>query len=227
MTQIAESLRAQIEAGQYKAGDRLPSERELTEAHSVSRTVVREALALLRVDGLVEARKGSGVYAIGPGRATKPFEDIDTERLSSVIELFELRSAFEIRAAGLAAIRRSADQIDAIEQTHEAVARAIEDGVSPREADFAFHEAIALASNNRRFPEFLALIRPGIIPRVELRSGGGPPRPYTPNPDLVTEHSAIANAIIDGDRDAAEARMEAHLEGSLERYRNLWRGGGS
>ncbi|WP_245749581.1 FadR/GntR family transcriptional regulator [Palleronia marisminoris] len=224
-TMIADSLRRDLEQGRYKPGDRLPSERELTEAHSVSRTVVREAVALLRVDGLVEARKGSGVYAIDPVRVAQPFGDIDVERLSSVIELFELRSAFEIRGAGLAAMRRSAEQIEAIQRANDDVVAAIDAGRSPREADFAFHSAIADATNNRRFPEFLTLIRPGIVPRVELLATDGPPRRYRPNPDLVTEHAAIADAIVDGNRELAEARMEQHLEGSLARYRSLWREG--
>ncbi|RVV97546.1 FadR family transcriptional regulator [Mesobaculum littorinae] len=222
---IADSLRRDIEAGRYKPGDRLPSERELTEAHSVSRTVVREALGLLRSDGLVEARKGSGVFALEPSGAAHPFGDIDVERLSGVIELFELRSAFEIRAAGLAAARRSGEQIDTIQRANDGVLAEIDAQRSPREADFAFHLAIAEATNNRRFPEFLNLIRPGIVPRVELEAHDGTPRPYRPNPKLVVEHAAIADAIVDGDRDAAEAAMEAHLEDSLGRYRQLWRDG--
>ena len=60
---IADSLRRDIERGRFRPGDRLPSEADLTRQHSVSRTVVREAVALLRSDGLVEARKGAGVCA--------------------------------------------------------------------------------------------------------------------------------------------------------------------
>lgn len=221
---IAESLRRDIEQGRFRPGDRLPSEAELTRLHSVSRTVVREAVALLRSDGLVEARKGSGVFALDPAKAQRrPFADLDMERLSGVIELFELRSAFEIRAAGLAAVRRSAAQIDAISAAHEAVADCFDTGLSTRKTDFEFHYAIAEASQNKRFPEFLSLIRPGIVPRVELEAGDGPPRVYVPNPDLVSEHERIVEAIIDGDPDAAEHAMKTHLEGSLQRYRQLLR----
>lgn len=219
---IADGLRRDIERGRFRPGDRLPSEAELTRLHSVSRTVVREAIAVLRSDGLVEARKGAGVFAIDPVRARqRPFSDLDMDRLSGVIELFELRSAFEIRGAGLAAIRRSGAQIDAIVRTHDAVSASFEAGQSTREADFEFHFAIAQATQNKRFPEFLSLIRSGIVPRVELEAGDAPPREYRPNPDLVREHGRIVDAIIDGDRDGAEAAMEAHLEGSLQRYRDL------
>lgn len=225
---IAAGLRREIETGRFRPGDRLPSESELTRTHSVSRTVVREALGLLRSEGLVEARKGSGVFALDPAQARRaqPFADLDMERLSGVIELFELRSAFEIRAAGLAATRRSAQQIDAILKANAAVSAAFEEGGNTREADFGFHYAIAQATQNKRFPEFLALIRPGIVSRVELEAGStGTPRAYTPNPDLVQEHARIVDAIIDGDAPRAEAAMKAHLEGSLGRYRSLLRSG--
>lgn len=222
---IADELRREIENGHFRPGDRLPSESELTRAHSVSRTVVREALGLLRSEGLVEARKGSGVFALDPANArrSQPFSDLDMERLSGVIELFELRSAFEIRAAGLAAARRSAQQIDAIVEANKAVSAEYENGGNTREADFAFHYAIAQATQNNRFPEFLALIRPGIVPRVELEAGSGTPRAYKPNTELVDEHMRIIDAIIDGDPARAEEAMKIHLEGSLARYRDLLR----
>lgn len=217
-------MRRAIEAGDFAPGDRLPSEAELTRRHSVSRTVVREAFLRLRFDGLVESRKGSGVYVLDPRKARqRPFADLDVERLSGVIELFELRNAFEIRAASLAASRRSATQIERILSANEKVAQCFKTGKSPREADFAFHFAIAEATQNKRFPEFLTLIRPGLVPRVELEAGSGTPRRYQPNPDLAREHDRIAEAIIDSDPKAAEAAMEAHLDGSLERYRALLR----
>lgn len=221
---VADELRAGIESGAYPPGARLPSESELTQRHSVSRTVVREAVSRLRSDGLVETRKGSGAYVLDRAHASRrPFSGLDTERLSNVIELFELRSAFEIRAAALAALRRSGAQIDAILKANAELARCFQAGLSTREADFAFHYAIAEATQNRRFPEFLTLIRPGLVPRVELEARGGVPRAYSPNPDLMREHDRIADAILVGDPDAAEAAMKAHLEGGLDRYRDLLR----
>lgn len=222
---IADDLRRGIESGSFAPGARLPSESDLTRRHSVSRTVVREAFAQLRSEGLVETRKGSGVYALDPAKARqRPFQDLDTERLSGVIELFELRSAFEIRAAGLAAVRRSGAQIDRIMRANEELSHCFDIGTSTREADFAFHYAIAEASQNKRFPELLTLIRPGLVPRVELEARNGPPRAYVPNVDLVAEHERIIDAILTGDAQAAEAAMRAHLDGSLERYRDLLRG---
>jgi DNA-binding FadR family transcriptional regulator len=103
------------------------------------------------------------------------------------------------------------------------VAKCFGAGISTREADFAFHYAITEAPTNKRFPEFLSLIRSGLVPRVELKAHSGPQRAYVPNPDLVKEHDRITDAILLEDPDAAEQAMKSHLEGSLERYRNLLR----
>ncbi len=225
VARIADELRHAITSGAFPPGARLPSEAELTRRHAVSRTVVREAFAQLRSDGLIETRKGSGAYALDPAKINEqPFADLDTERLSGVIELFELRSAFEVSAAALAATRRSGAQIDAIMRANEQLAKCFDDGAATRDADFAFHYAIAEATQNKRFPEFLTLIRPGLAPRVELEARRGPPRAYVPNPNLVKEHDRIIDAILISDPDRAEAAMKEHLKGSLNRYRDLLRG---
>jgi GntR family transcriptional repressor for pyruvate dehydrogenase complex len=155
VTRISNSLRRDLEGGVFHAGDRLPSENELTKLHSVSRAVVREAIAVLRADGLVEARKGAGVFALDlSNRPVRPFDDLTTARISQVIELLELRTACEIEAAALAASRRSAAQIEAILDAHAAVDACLRHGEPTRDADFGLHLAIAEATQNRRFPNF-------------------------------------------------------------------------
>lgn len=221
---ITATLRRDLEAGVFRAGDRLPSENELTRLHSVSRTVVREAIAALRADGLVEARKGAGVFALDlSNRPSRPFDDLATQRISSVIELLELRTACETEAAALAATRRSARQLETILEAHAQVSDCLSRGAPTQDADFALHLAIAEGTQNRRFPEFLQLIRSGIIPRGELQ--GAPPgsRPQDYNRHLQEEHGRIVDAILEGDAEAARNRMRAHLQGSLERYKLLLR----
>ncbi|MBD9525448.1 FadR/GntR family transcriptional regulator [Paracoccus sp. PAR01] len=225
---ISDALRRELQAGRFQPGDRLPSENELTRLHSVSRAVVREAIAALRADGLVEARKGAGVFALDPAqRESRPFDDLTTARISSVIELLELRTACEIESAALAAARRSPSQLEAILDAHHAVERCLRNGQPTRDADFEFHLAIAKATQNRRFPDFLQLIRSGIIPRGELQGGQPGERPRDYNLHLQEEHSRIVDAILEGDGAAASQRMREHLRGSLERYQELLRAGGS
>lgn len=222
--QIAGSLRREIEAGTFQPGDKLPSENELTRIHSVSRTVVREAISALRSDGLVEAKKGAGVFVLDTSnRPSRPFDDLATARISSVIELLELRTACEIEAAALAAARRSPAQLETILDAHRAVGDCLRAGDPTRDADFAFHLAIAEATQNRRFPEFLQLIRGGIISRGDLQGAQPGARPKDYNQELQEEHGQIVDAIMETDSDAARDRMRQHLRGSLERYKILLR----
>jgi DNA-binding FadR family transcriptional regulator len=223
-SRISSALRHDLISGVFRPGDRLPSESTLTREYSVSRTVVREAIAILRADGLVEARKGAGVFALEMRREPeRPFNDLATQRISSVIELLELRTVFEVESAALAALRRSAAQIEEILDAHRIVRQCLEDGAPTRDADFNLHFAIAEATQNRRFPEFLQLIRTGIIPRGDLQGEAPGSRPKDYNLHLQEEHGLIVDAIIEGDADAARSHMKAHLRGSLERYKALLR----
>lgn len=222
--QLADNLRRSLAAGEFPPGSKLPSEAQLSEAHGVSRTVVREAIATLRADRLVEARQGAGVFALDPQKSQSSLlslQSIDPERVSSMIEMLELRTAVEVEAAGIAAIRRSPAQEEAILARHDAVRACFEAGTSSAEADFALHLAIAEATNNGRFRDFLAVIGKTIIPRAALHSDEREQAAYL---DMIdAEHSAIVHAICDGDEAAARQAMRHHLRGSQSRYRALLR----
>lgn len=223
VSQVSEALRREIAAGAYRPGDKLPSEARLTEAHGVSRTVVREAIATLRSDGLVEARQGAGIFVLEAVQSTMPsFQNLDTARVFSIIELLELRTAVEVESAALAAQRRSPMQEEAIFDCHRAVMNCLDAGEPTTKSDFALHLAIAEATNNPRFPEFLTMLGAGIIPRAALQTNeGDTPRAYIGQ--LHEEHEAIIKAISNGDADAAKDAMRKHLKGSQARYRALLR----
>ncbi len=220
VSRVAELLRQSILSGQFTPGDKLPSEAQLTEAHGVSRTVVREAVAALRADGLVEARQGAGVFVLAP----KPGADgIDKAKLSSVLELLELRTPVEVEAAGLAAIRRSPAQEEEILDRHAAVLACTEQGLPIRDADFALHLAIAAATNNPRFAEFLQTHGKSVIPRSEIVTANVTDAVRDYHAQLNREHEAIVLAISRRDEDAARDAMREHLKGSQQRHRALLR----
>ena len=223
---VREALRDQISSGSYPPGTRLPSEAQMTQEFGVSRTVIREAIASLRADGLVEPRQGAGVFVLAPPAPVElPFQNIDFVRISSMIELLELRTAVEAEAAALAAQRRSPAQEERIIGCLREVDRAANAGELTVEADFALHLAIAEATNNPRFGDFLSMIGSNLIPRKVLTESESEPVPREYLDVISAEHHKIVNAILDGDDDAARAAMRQHLKGSQARYRALLRAG--
>ncbi|TPP04639.1 FadR/GntR family transcriptional regulator [Rhizobium glycinendophyticum] len=223
---LGDTLRKAIGSGQYLPGAKLPSEAQLSEAHGVSRTVVREAIASLRADRLVEARQGAGVFVLKPADpAPVPLliGTVDPARVSSTIELLELRTAVEVEAAGLAALRRSPAQEEVIIERHYAIRTCLEAGQSTTDADFALHLAIAEATNNPRFREFLAMIGKNVIPRAALRDEDNEQDQAAYLRLIDGEHAEIVEAISAGDEDRAREAMRRHLRGSQARYRALLR----
>ncbi|MBB3713568.1 DNA-binding FadR family transcriptional regulator [Limimaricola variabilis] len=223
---LRDALREQIEAGRYAPGDRLPSEAQLTREFDVSRTVVREAVAALRADRLVEPRQGAGVFVLAPRETVSPpFQKIDYAKISTVLEMLELRTAVEVEAAGLAAQRCSPSQEEVLIDRMQEVDRLAQAGEPTTDADFALHLAIAEASNNPRFGEFLSMIGPSVIPRRAL----DPDARHEPASGeylaaISGEHARIVNAILERDEAAAQEAMRNHLKGSQTRYRLLLRG---
>ncbi|MBI1172874.1 FCD domain-containing protein [bacterium] len=222
VTGLTASLRSGISEGVYGPGARLPSETRLAEDHGVSRSVVREAIAALRADGLVQSRQGSGVYVIGPGGGL-PFRDIDQSRISSVIEMLELRTGIETEAAELAARRCSPAQEERILEASRRVSTLARAGEPTSEADLAFHLSVAEATNNPMFVKFLTMLGQNAIPRRALRPDAGEAVTGSYIAMIDAEHGDIVRAIQQGDGPAARRAMRQHLEGSQQRYRALMR----
>lgn len=221
---LAGTLRNAILQGEFAIGEKIPSEAELTARHGVSRTVVREAIAALRLEGLVAARQGAGVFVTANGTvASAPFRDVDPDRLSSILEILELRAAVEIEAAGLAATRRSPAQEEALFQRLAEIDACIAAGEPATDADFAFHLAVADATNNPRFRQFLEMLGGEAIPRRRLEPGRRDPAGAGYLALLQAEHRQVADAIAASDAEAARHAMRTHLQGSQARYRRMLR----
>lgn len=222
---VSNDLRRRIVEGELSVGDKLPSESELTREYAVSRTVVREAIATLRYENMVEARQGAGVFVRNnqPGGAL-PFSQLDYARISSIIEILELRAAVETEAAALAAARRSPAQEGAIIEAYEEISALIAAGKPTHDADMALHLSIADATNNPRFREFLSLLGLDAIPRAMLRPGADATISKEYLLKIQDEHRQITEAISLRDEEAARQAMRTHLIGSQQRYRARLRG---
>lgn len=221
--QTTDALRAKIADGPMKPGDRLPTEKELEAEFGVSRTVIREAVAVLKADGLVEPRRGAGIFVLDPAKSRqRAMPSFLPGQMYQALDLLELRMAIEVEAAGLAATRRTLAQDARIRETMADFGRALESGAKSVELDIAFHTAIAQGTNNTLFPVFLESLGRGAIPRSSLSQDQ---RDRIINDDYLQrvhqEHLAIADAISAGDPDRARTAMRAHLSGSIARYSSL------
>ncbi|PZO68279.1 MAG: FadR family transcriptional regulator [Paracoccus denitrificans] len=223
VVQVRDALRDQITQGLVAPGTRLPSEARLTQDFGVSRTVVREAIAALRADGLVEPRQGAGVFVLEPRPSVPTFGRIDPARVSSLIEMLELRTAVEGDAAAFAAERRAPAQEERIGEAFRRFRDRALSGKPTAEADFGFHLSVAAATNNPRFTEFLRLASLSLIPRrtASVVGEGGLTDDYAQV--LVTEHQAVLDAISARDPDRARQAMRLHLKNAQDRYRRFLR----
>ncbi|MCL4767845.1 MAG: FCD domain-containing protein [Hyphomicrobiaceae bacterium] len=220
--EVVEQIAGEIRSGRLAPGTRLPTEHELRAALGVSRTVVREAVAALRADGLVISRQGAGVFVADESRI--PFR-IGPDGLSSiedVLNVMELRLAIEVEAAALAAERTTPELTDAVAQALAAIDVAIKEGEAAVNEDFAFHRAIAAATGNPMYCQLLEFLGRHVIPRQSIRSAlitDDELRRYLRR--IQDEHRRILNAVRSGDAAAARRAMRAHLTRSLARYRRL------
>jgi DNA-binding FadR family transcriptional regulator len=215
--ELIERISADIASGKLGPGDRLPTEQEMIAATGVSRTVVREAVAALRAEGLVTTRQGVGAFV--SANARRPFR-IDFEKLSTlkeVVQVVELRTGLEIEAAGLAAERASAAEQRKISAAYEAIDAAIRRGETAIDEDFAFHCSIAAATENPQYLRFLQYLGRFIIPRQTVQIADR--RAYLAR--IQAEHRDIVSAIKARGVTQARGAMRRHLLNSLKRYQRL------
>lgn len=218
---VVDALTDRIRRGELAVGAKLPTEMDIMRSFGVSRTVVREALSQLQAAGWVRTRHGIGTFVVGGGEAP-PFR-IDRDQLATVrdvIAVLELRISLETEAAGLAAARRTPQNLAAMEAALGAFRAAISsesDAVAP---DFQFHLEIARATQNPHFAELMSYLGTMIIPRTRVNSA----RVAATDRDeylrrVNGEHDSILHAIAAQDADAARAAMRTHLSNSRERLR--------
>lgn len=219
--ELVQGLGDRIRDGRLAAGDKLPTEAAIMAEYGVSRTVVREAISKLQAAGLVETRHGIGTFVVGLGDAgVFRIAPEQMATLRDVIAVLELRIGVETEAAGLAAQRRTEEDLVRLRAALDAVGAAVEAGRDAVGPDFQFHLEIARATQNPHFAELMATLGARIIPRARLHDEDAlneERRAYLRR--VNAEHENILDAIANRDADAARAAMRTHLTNSRERRR--------
>lgn len=209
-----------IISGTYSEGQALPSENELCELFGISRPVVRQALERLRVDGLIESRRGSGSF-VKPRREGTA-RAISEDKLRELLLNLEFRNVVEPAAARFAAERRTEEDLDALRSAvEEFEKRAVRGGAAGHHLDFAFHHAVATATHNPRFVEAIWGVEYDIDYAVNLAR-------YLVKFDqlerahkVVSEHTRILKAIEEQDAEEARCAMQEHLEQARVRMKQV------
>lgn len=218
---VVDALRKRIGAGEFAAGEKLPTESQMTVHFGVSRTVVREAIAALAADGTVQSRQGAGVFVLA--NAASAFSSIGGEtsnKISVALNVLEVRMGIEIESAGLAALRRSNSQDAAIQEAWNEFGRLLKVGNPTGKTDFAFHRAIAAATNNPFYMEVLDGLGSRTIPcDVASPWGTDSVLTYDYQVGLHEEHKRILLAISAQNAEGAREAMREHLSRSQDRYR--------
>lgn len=220
---VVKHLADKITTGVYQPGDQIPIESELCTEYGVSRTVIREAVASLRADGLLVSKQGIGVFVSSAPKAV-PFEiSPDPNKLTDIIYVLELRLSVEVEAAALAAERHTESQLQNIYASFEEIDKEILNVEGDRgHADYQFHMAIARAANNPYYQKFLQFLGPLIIPRIRLAGlQGANEAEQGYHKFIQQQHLKIIQAIEKRNAKAAREAMRAHLSTSLDRYKLL------
>jgi GntR family transcriptional repressor for pyruvate dehydrogenase complex len=208
-SQVREQLTQAIRNGDYAVGDRLPSERELTEMFGVSRVSIREAMRSLEAVGLVEIRHGAGTTVADPSRrATRDMGRWMKANRGEVLELLRVRGALDELAAQEAAVRGDQEAIASVRAAHEAFRAAAEADAVDRlsECDMDFHVRVAEAAGSTLLRNLL----------VELHGHLAESRTVFFEPmqrarASAKEHEAIVTAIEKGDGAAAKRATKKHI----------------
>jgi DNA-binding FadR family transcriptional regulator len=214
---VADLISAEIRSGRLKPGDQLPTEQSLAASLGVSRNVVREAIARLRSDGIVQSRQGVGAFLLRTQSAMAlRFETETLQELKGFRHVFELRAILEIRAAGLAAERRQPQGMKDLKAALERMRGSQKWEQGGVDADLDFHRAVAQATGNPYLVKVSSFIteqmRESIAKTRERLKSIAEIMDIT-----IAEHVAIYEAIHAGSPTAARKAMSRHISNAAAR----------
>lgn len=213
---IAELIRNEIVDGQMAPGTPLPTEQAMAETYKVSRNVIREGIARLRNEGIVNSRQGVGAFV-----ATSPTPvlriDDGVEHPERHHNLFELRIVLEVQSAELAAMRHTPEDLAEMQHAYDEMASTSDWVNVGIEQDLAFHRAIAGATGNQFMLKTIMFIAEHLKQSIRLTRASLEETAQEINEKTLQEHLLILKAIKAGDPIAARAAMTAHVVNAAAR----------
>ncbi len=207
---IVSKIRDLMNYKNLEPGDKLPSERQLSEKFGVSRSNVREAIQKLEFYGILKSKPQSGTFVadIGQVAMNGMMEDILRLEDPDFKSLVETRILLELKTVRLAARRRTEEDLNRMQEALEAYSEKVKNGEDAVQEDLLFHLAIAQASGNSTMNTFMLIITPEIITKFEEH--------HVCDKGLalrgIQEHQDIFDAIKNQDHKLAKEKMKIHFE---------------
>jgi GntR family transcriptional repressor for pyruvate dehydrogenase complex len=215
--EVSGALQRRIAGGELKPGDRLPTEKALGDVFGVSRAVVREAVARLKADGLIESRQGSGAFVVdAPKSINLRFWQGENPAKTELRDIFELRAMVEGAVAELAAQRRDTNDLRIMKTHLLAMDEAITQGIDGTEIDDNFHIAMARATHNPFVTKLVEFLGRHFSQSRKLSWDVSPATKKFPR-EVQREHHALFEAITAADPHAARCQALEHLHGAARR----------
>lgn len=220
---LAAQILALIGQGEFKPGERLPSERALAERFDVSRPSVREAIIALEVQGAVEVRGGSGIYVSQtPVALQKAPAAFMPEAGPGPFELLRARALIEGEIASVAAESRKDADLDRIFAALVEMRENMADKAANEAADRLFHLRIAESTGNSVLLQMVTAMwdhaKGPVWAKIDEHF-------HTTELRLASQedHQRVFNALLSRDAPAARAAMRAHLERVIGEFTQAWR----
>ncbi len=215
---LTQKLSDEIASGQFKPGEKLPTEQQIAETYGVSRPIVREAIGRLKHDGVVVSRQGAGAFVAESGSpAVFRLQVSDFTDRDEIRGIVELLMAVESSATELAALRRTDEDLASLQGQLDAMQAAIDRGEPGVDEDVSFHRAIVEATKNPFFRDLSDFLDRRV--RTFIRTArSNTARGQAGLTALVqNEHQAIFEAIRAGDAGRARSAAEEHLRNAADR----------
>ena len=210
ISSIISKIRDLINFKNLEPGDKLPSERMLSEKFEVSRNNIREAIHKLEFYGLLKSIPQSGTFVanIGVIALNGMIDDILRLKEPDFKSLVETRILLELKTVRLAAMRRTEEDLVQIKEALDAYKEKTLNGEDSVQEDLLFHLAIAEASGNSTMNTFMLSITPEIITNFEKYHVCDASQSLT----AIKEHNDIYEAIKNQDPKAAKQKMKVHFK---------------
>ena len=204
--EVVTSFLDEVEKGNFKYGEQLPSQESLAKYFDVSRIVLREALSKLSASGMVTFKQGKGTYLNKVGLMPKEFSRMFFGNVDNIYSIIEARKIIEKETGRLAASRKTEEDLIEIENTITQMKLVKNDSITYAKWDLEFHLAVAKASKNIVLQQFLHVVKESYW--KEMLEVFKLPETI---PTTIDDHQQIYEEIKAGNDEKAAELMELHL----------------